>query len=259
MATNTNTAVQHVVTKGPRQSLADTEAHLAQQLGRQPTPDELAKRLKDQEYWRYQKARERRPGLTREQYAVLMREQPSEGSAGGGQPGANALPAPTTALPPSLPTLDAIDRQLRHLEVLRSAVIAAREAEKAKAGIAALAEVASARREAAVRAEAAAISAAAAKHTQALEQVSRLSAAAPLHLEEDEELGEEDFWPFKHMRSAYMRYGWRESSGEVRWEDQGDLWRITKEGLRGEYVGRLKADGSIDSSAEVLNDEPEIK
>jgi hypothetical protein len=66
--------------------------------------------------------------------------------------------------------------------------------------------------------------------------------------------------PFKGGGINYLRAGERRSgSSEPIWECGGDLWYALADGSRGAYAGLLKADGIIDSSPDVIANEPEIE
>ena len=61
-----------------------------------------------------------------------------------------------------------------------------------------------------------------------------------------------EFLPFKHGGITYMRLGTKREGGNL-WAT-GDLW-ANKKGVKGQYVGCLEEDGSIDTDA----DEPTIE
>ncbi len=64
---------------------------------------------------------------------------------------------------------------------------------------------------------------------------------------------------FKAGGINYLRVGERRVSSEPIWEHRGDLWYALADGSKGAYAGLLKADGIIDSSPDVMADEPEIE
>ena len=71
---------------------------------------------------------------------------------------------------------------------------------------------------------------------------------------EDAEDGEGgELLPFTLGKAKYLRVGTRRGDGSVVW-NSGDLWE-SKKGARGDYVGCLQEDGSIDASAE----EPDLE
>ena len=73
---------------------------------------------------------------------------------------------------------------------------------------------------------------------------------APVAAEEEDGA---EFIPFQLDKAKFLRLGSRRPDGSVIWET-GDLWESNK-GARGDYVGCLSEDGSIDASAE----EPETE
>ena len=73
--------------------------------------------------------------------------------------------------------------------------------------------------------------------------------AAPAPAVEDDA---PEFLPFKHGGITYMRLGTKREGGNL-WAT-GDLW-ANKKGVKGQYVGCLEEDGSIDTDA----DEPTIE
>lgn len=72
---------------------------------------------------------------------------------------------------------------------------------------------------------------------------------APIAEAEDEN----EFLPFKHAGANYMRLGIQRADGKHLWAT-GDLW-ASKKGQKGDYIGCLQDDGSIDKNAE----EPEME
>ena len=75
-------------------------------------------------------------------------------------------------------------------------------------------------------------------------------AAAPAEAAAEEE---NEFLPFKHAGANYMRLGISRADGKHLWAT-GDLW-ASKKGTKGDYIGCLQDDGSIDKTAE----EPEME
>lgn len=55
-----------------------------------------------------------------------------------------------------------------------------------------------------------------------------------------------------------LRYGHLDSAGQGVWDEGGDLWEQAANGSKGDYLGILRLDGTIDSSPEVLGNEPLI-
>ena len=64
--------------------------------------------------------------------------------------------------------------------------------------------------------------------------------------------------PYTHKMGTFLRYGHLDEDGDEVWDEGNDLWLQAAEGGKGAYVGILKANGVIDSSAEVIENEPEI-
>ena len=84
------------------------------------------------------------------------------------------------------------------------------------------------------------------------------AAAAPAE-EEETEAPTNSLIPFTHKKVKYLRFGHRDENGAPVWHADGDIWMQTAVGTKGPYAGKLKADGSIDNSSEVMDDEPELE
>lgn len=74
---------------------------------------------------------------------------------------------------------------------------------------------------------------------------------------EDEEV-EDSLIPFVLKKVKYLRFGHRDENDAPVWDAAGDIWMQTPAGGKGAYAGLLKADGSIDNSAEVMENEPDL-
>jgi hypothetical protein len=81
--------------------------------------------------------------------------------------------------------------------------------------------------------------------------------AAPAEAAEAEEV-EVSVIPFRHNKVNYLRLGSLDADGDPIWDCTGDLWLANSDGSKGKYAGILMANGKIDSSADVLENEPEI-
>jgi hypothetical protein len=84
-----------------------------------------------------------------------------------------------------------------------------------------------------------------------------VAAAAPAADAEEEP--EDSLISFTLKKTKYLRFGHRDENGAPVWDIDGDIWLQTDKGGKGAYAGKLKADGSIDNSPEVLEDEPEME
>ena len=85
-----------------------------------------------------------------------------------------------------------------------------------------------------------------------------VAAAAPAAETEDEEVTD-SLISFTLKKTKYLRFGHRDENGAPVWDADGDIWLQAADGGKGAYAGKLKADGSIDNSPEVLDDEPELE
>jgi hypothetical protein len=77
--------------------------------------------------------------------------------------------------------------------------------------------------------------------------------APPAEAEADDEDDGPEFQSFVLGKTKYFRLGSRRPDGSIIWAS-GDLWENNK-GAKGDYVGELQEDGSIDTSAQ----EPELE
>jgi len=75
-------------------------------------------------------------------------------------------------------------------------------------------------------------------------------AAAPEEAEEDGPAN--GLCPFRHKKVNYLRFGHKDAEGDYVWHEDGDLWLALADGSKGAYAGQLQADGSINTSAEVM-------
>lgn len=76
---------------------------------------------------------------------------------------------------------------------------------------------------------------------------------------EEEDTPTDSLIAFTHKKVKYLRYGHRDVNGAPVWDADGDIWMQTTNGGKGAYAGLLKADGSIDSSPEVMENEPDLE
>jgi hypothetical protein len=70
--------------------------------------------------------------------------------------------------------------------------------------------------------------------------------------EEDAATPENGLCPFRYKKVSYLRFGHKDADGDDVWHEDGDLWLALADGSKGAYAGVLKADGSIDTSADVM-------
>jgi hypothetical protein len=78
--------------------------------------------------------------------------------------------------------------------------------------------------------------------------------SSPRSVEPTEEI-EHSLFPFNRKKCRYLRLG-HFDHGDYVWEEGGDLWLRKTDGSRGAYAGILLADGRIDDSQEVMDNEP---
>jgi hypothetical protein len=112
-----------------------------------------------------------------------------------------------------------------------------------------------------VKAKRAAAKAAKAAAKSVDEEVSRASSVLPAAVEpvaEEEEV-ENNLLAFRYKKVNYLRFGHKDSEGDDVWHEDGDLWLASADGSKGAYAGQLTADGSINTSAEVMANPPEIE
>jgi hypothetical protein len=77
-----------------------------------------------------------------------------------------------------------------------------------------------------------------------------VAAPEPVAVAEPESESEDDgpeMLPFKHNGEKYLRLGNTTADG-IDWSS-GDLW-LNKKGAKGDYIGMLQEDGTIDKNAE---------
>jgi len=92
------------------------------------------------------------------------------------------------------------------------------------------------------------------------EKVERVaSIMAPAEQATSAEEADDSLIPFLGpMGLKCLRYGHLDSAGQGVWDEGGDLWELATNGSRGAYLGVLRPDGTIDCSAELLDNEPLI-
>lgn len=87
------------------------------------------------------------------------------------------------------------------------------------------------------------------------ESTSRAASVMPPPAEKTEECDDEvenGLCPFRHKKINYLRFGHKDTEGDYNWHEDGDLWLALADGKKGAYAGQIRADGSIDTSAEVM-------
>jgi len=82
---------------------------------------------------------------------------------------------------------------------------------------------------------------------------------APVEVEPEPEVAEDSLMPFIHKKVKYLRFGHLDDDNKAVWDEGNDLWKLKADGSKGDYAGQLLASGEIDSSAEVLANEPAIE
>ena len=75
---------------------------------------------------------------------------------------------------------------------------------------------------------------------------------APKAEEAEEDGPANGLCPFRHKKVSYLRFGHKDADGDDVWHEDGDLWLTLADGSKGAYAGQIKADGSIDTSADVM-------
>jgi hypothetical protein len=85
------------------------------------------------------------------------------------------------------------------------------------------------------------------------------SSSAEAETEAEEEASGTVLIPFRHNKVNYLRLGSLDADGDPIWDCTGDLWLANSDGSKGKYAGILMANGKIDSSADVLENEPDIE
>lgn len=92
------------------------------------------------------------------------------------------------------------------------------------------------------------------------EEASRASSVLPAaEPVADEEEVENSLLAFRYKKVNYLRFGHKDAEGDDSWHEDGDLWLAAADGSKGVYAGQLTADGSINTSAEVMANPPEIE
>jgi hypothetical protein len=80
--------------------------------------------------------------------------------------------------------------------------------------------------------------------------------SAPAEMEEAQV--EDSLISFTYKKVKYLRFGHLDEDGEGVWDEGNDIWLQTPEGGKGAYAGQLLATGKIDTSPEVMANEPDI-
>ena len=83
--------------------------------------------------------------------------------------------------------------------------------------------------------------------------------AAPAAETDAEDEVSDSLIPFVLKKVKYLRFDHRDENDAPVWDADGDIWLQTPEGGKGTYAGKLQRDGSIDSRAKVLEDEPDLE